>query len=77
MPKKTRTVLAFKRVKMSFGKRDLTYMANQPRSRNGPPIEEVGKRHQQPRSVAERAEKDESVRAMLRMAAARSALSEC
>ena len=29
-------------------------MANQPRSRNDPPIEEEGKRHQLPRGVVER-----------------------
>ena len=29
-------------------------MANQRRSRNDPPMEEVGKRHQQPRGVVER-----------------------
>ena len=37
----------------------------QPRSRNDPPIEEVGKWFQQPRGVVERAEEDASVRAML------------
>ena len=54
------------------------YMANQPRSRNDLPMEEVGKRHQQPHGVAERAEEYASVRAcVLRMDTAWSAFLEC
>ena len=55
---------------MSFGKRVLTYMANQPRSRNDLPIEEVGKRQKQPRGVVDRAKEYASVHTMLRMATA-------
>ena len=76
MPKKK--VLAVKRVKKGlWGKKDLAYMANQPRSRNDPPIEEEGKQHQQPRGVVERDKEYASVRAMLRMATAWSALLGC
>ena len=76
MPKKN--VFAVKRVKKCFwGKKDLAYMANQRRSRNDPPMEEVGKWHQQPRGVVERDKEYASVRAMLRMATAWSALLGC
>ena len=74
-PNAKKKVLAVKRG--FWGKKDLAYMANKPRSRNDPPIEEEGKRHQLPRGVVERDKEYASVCAMLRMATAWSVLLGC